>query len=132
MNRKTLIILAVFSISSIILSGVLIQQGRQIVNQSFVLKFEYAGRFDVVMTHHGVSETATRLGLHEVYVSRIVGEPWEISFFTYKHDNDAIPMYLNIKTVQGELIHRSVILSRESSIDIDCINECNVNTYTDP
>ena len=132
MNRKILNIVAVFSLISMLLSGVLILQKNQTEKQSLVMRFEYAGRFDVIMTHHGVTETSTRLGLHQVFVSRTVGEPWEISIFTYKHDNDAIPMYVNIKTLEGELIHQSVIITREGLLDIDCINECNVITNTDP
>ena len=93
------------------------------------MRFEYAGRFDVIMTHHGISETATRLGLHQVYVSRTVGEPWEISFIIYKHDSGATPMYVDIKTLEGDLIYRSVIVTKESVIDIDCIRECNVNIF---
>jgi hypothetical protein len=94
--------------------------------QSLIIEFEYAGRFEIVTTHHGVSETTTRLGLYQVLISRNIGEPWEISFIQHKLEIEDFPIYMSIQTLSGEIIYSSVLVAQESMIDIDCVAECNV------
>ena len=126
MKKNLVYLLVGFSILSLILSGILIHQGSQNQQQSLIIEFEYAGRFEIVITHHGVSAVTTRLGLYQVFITRNIGEPWEISFIQHKLEIENMPMYVSIQTLGGEILYSSVLVAQESTIDIDCVAECNV------
>ena len=126
MNNNLKYILAGFSFITLLLSGIIIRQGAQNQHQSLIIEFEYAGRFEIVSSHHGVTETTMRLGLLQVFITRTIGEPWEISFIQRKLEIVNIPMYVSIQTLDGEILYSSVLVTQETMIDIDCITECNV------
>ena len=107
-----------------ILAGFLIKNND--LSQSLVVEFEYAGRFEVVFTHHEVSETFLCLGKKQVLISRNIGEEWGVSFFVQRLDYAPNPVFIYIKTLDDVTIFRTVLASHDSFLNIDCASICEI------
>ena len=128
MKKILVLFLVISSISSLLITGWIVQAGISKPTQTLVVEFEYAGRFEVVYTHHGISESKIVFGEHQVLIFRNIKEPWSISFFAQRIDNAEAPLYVYIKTLEGETVFSTVLATRESVLNIDCTNTCNITT----
>ena len=126
MERKIVFVILVISSFSILLTGKIISDGVKTETQHLVIQFEFSGRFELVYTHRDVSETVTKLGIHQIYVTRKVNQPWEIFFMISKLDSFEAPLFVFIKTLDGEEIFRIILIEQEGYIDLDCNSICEV------
>ena len=89
-----------------------------------IVEFKASGRFELVYTHNGLSETNTAYGLHQVYVSRFSNEPWNTHFIVNKGEYQNFPVYVCIKSMKNEILYTTVMSSRESYLALDCKDIC--------
>ena len=99
MKKILVYILLGLSVSSLVLTGVVVRGGLTSKTQRLIVEFQNAGRFEVVATHHEISETYICTGIKQVYVSRMVGEHWGVSFCVQKLEISNSPLYVFIKTL---------------------------------
>jgi hypothetical protein len=114
-----------FSLISLMISGVFIQQDRKIT-QNLIVEFENAGLFEVTMTQRGVTNSITRFGYYLV-ISRYIDMPWDVSFVARMLEYDPSPLYVKVKTMDGEIIHRTVLVDKDSTLIINCIRLCSTS-----
>jgi hypothetical protein len=123
-NKLLVYTIALISLSSLILTGILVKNGLSNQTQSVVVEFEYAGRFEIVHTHHGVSETFLGFGKHQMLISRTIGEHWGISFFAQRLDGAEMPLFVFVKTLDGDTVFSTVLASQDSFLNMDCTTLC--------
>ena len=126
MEKKITLTLIIISTISILLTGQIISESINTETQRLIIQFEYAGRFEVIYTHNQVSESVTKLGIHQIYVSRRINEPWEIYFTVSKIDSVKAPLFIYIRTMEGEEIYRMVLSKQEGYLNMDCNTVCEI------
>lgn len=126
MDKTLVCALMVLSCSSLFLTGVLVEQDSLNQTQYLVIEFEHAGRYEIFYNPHGVPETVMSLGVQKILVSRTVGEHWEVSFSANRLDGNLSPLFVRIKTLEGDTIYDSVLEKENSVLELDCIEICNI------
>jgi hypothetical protein len=127
MNKILVYTFTALSCASLLLTGLLVINESKDQTQSLVVEFEYAGRFEVIYTHHGIPETKMCFGVHHVYISRNINEHWNVSFMVNKMETGASPLFVHIKTLDGNTIYRTVLANQESVLFMDCSTICDIS-----
>lgn len=119
MKRIHICLLLTFSFACLALTGIIVTKGAQ-SNQEYLVEFLCSGRYEIVYVHHGVSEVITTIGVHQVFISRRFDEPWDVSFSVTKYEKRNIPLYVSIKTLEGETVYRTAVAGHDGYLFMDC------------
>ena len=119
-------ILLGFSLSSLVLTGVLVRGALVSNTQHLIVEFQNSGRFEVVYTHHEFSEAILCTGIKQVHISRTIGEPWKISFCVQKLEINHSPVYVYIKQLNGDVIYNTVLAGTDGYLHLDCSTICDI------
>lgn len=126
MNKLLASGLFTLSLTLTVVLGFVIVGGLDDGTQDLIIAFEYSGPFEVVYTHGGLTDVIPCFGYKEVYISRVVGESWDTHFYTARRDLSDSPMYVYIRTLDGETLDSLVIVGRESVLNISCQEACSL------
>lgn len=127
MNKLQTLGLFSLSLTLTIILSLVIVGGLNNNTQELVIVFEYPGPFEIVQTHSGVTDVIPCFGYKEVLISRIVPESWDTHFYTTRRDLNDAPMYIYVKTIDGETLESLVLVGHESVLNIDCQEVCRLN-----
>ncbi len=124
MNKLVVYVLVGLSVLSLSLTGVIVSQGLTIQKEHLVVEFEFAGRFEVIYSHHGIIQTSLALGIQQIAIERNIGEHFEISFIVQKIEVSSSPLIARIKTLDGEIIYSTNVVEQDGVLDLDCETLC--------
>ena len=119
MKKIYLILFVAQSLSCMLLAGMVVMQGAS-PNQQYIVEFLSSGRYEIVYVHQCISDIITTTGLHQVYISRNINEPWRISFTVTKLETTNVALYVSIKTIDGEALYNTAIGAHDGYISMDC------------
>ena len=126
MNKLIVYTLVGLSLLSLSLTGVIVSQGLSIQTENLIVEFEFAGRFEVIYSHHGITQTSLALGIQQIPIARNIGEHWEITFIVQKMEVSSSPLFVYLKTLDGEIIYSTNVVEQDGILDLDCETLCTI------
>lgn len=118
MKKTHIGLLLAFSFACLALTGIIIKGAQP--NQEYLVEFLCSGRYEIVYVHHGFSEVITTTGVHQVFISRNIDEPWGVSFSVTKYEISNTPLYVSIKTLEGETVYNTAVAGHDGYLFMDC------------